>query len=673
MWSGERGLGASLAGSDGTFKTTAVPKGPPPPPFHFNSTNRDLRTGGRYAIFAWSRDADGRVRVSVRQLLSEPARGPRVSCVMTRGLPRSAIYDRQREGRSTARNRRRSDAAFTLHGSRRCTHVARSATGASPLLVRSTRGSGGRPAEQPVARGPAGRGPPCAGARAAARARGVSSRPGRVEQPARGRRAVLGALRSGAASTPSRTCRRSSWARPRSRSAGRAIRCTPCCRCCATCCTTRRPTRRTCSSSPTRDGVLMWIEGHHRVIEATARDALRLRRRLERAGRRDERARDRDRRRPPRADLQRRALQPRSSIRWQCSGAPIHDPATGEILGVVDLTGHLRTAHPHTLSLVSAAAGMAEAYLRHDRPAPRPSSCARRTSSASPARAQPTRARAPVRPRRRRPLPHGWLPAIVARSAAAAPSCTLPGGGVADVEALPGLDGFVLWRRPTARRGAERARPACASSCCGRRPRIVHALTAVARRSRAATRRSSRVLLLAGRGLTSEQLDARGLRRDRQARDAARRDRAGCASSLGGVLQRAAVRLRGARCERPARRRAARRRRPPRRRARARRRRAAAARSTRAAHRRGARAARAGRCSRRSSGPTTRTCSRPGVAAPRARTTSRRPRRCSSLAGAGRRPRRGRARPAAPARSRVRAVAAEPGATAASRPSRPRW
>ncbi|HYF25759.1 MAG TPA: GAF domain-containing protein [Baekduia sp.] len=49
---------------------------------------------------------------------------------------------------------------------------------------------------------------------------------------------------------------------------------------------------------------------------------------------------------------------------WQCSGAPIHDPVTGEILGVIDLTGHLRTAHPHTLALVAAAAGMAEAFLR---------------------------------------------------------------------------------------------------------------------------------------------------------------------------------------------------------------------------------------------------------------------------------------------------------------------
>ena len=67
MWSGERGHGASLAGGDGIFEKTSTPKGPPPPPFHTNSTNRDLRTGGRYAIFTWSREVDGRVRVSVRK------------------------------------------------------------------------------------------------------------------------------------------------------------------------------------------------------------------------------------------------------------------------------------------------------------------------------------------------------------------------------------------------------------------------------------------------------------------------------------------------------------------------------------------------------------------------------------------------------------------------------
>ena len=64
---GQRGLGAALASRAGSFRKVATPKGPPPPPFHTNSTNRDLRTGGRWAIFTWSRDADGRVRVSVRK------------------------------------------------------------------------------------------------------------------------------------------------------------------------------------------------------------------------------------------------------------------------------------------------------------------------------------------------------------------------------------------------------------------------------------------------------------------------------------------------------------------------------------------------------------------------------------------------------------------------------
>jgi hypothetical protein len=65
IWSGRRGIGAALAGPDGSFAKTAEPKGPPPPPFHTNSTNRDLRTAGRYAIFTWARD--GRVRAAVRR------------------------------------------------------------------------------------------------------------------------------------------------------------------------------------------------------------------------------------------------------------------------------------------------------------------------------------------------------------------------------------------------------------------------------------------------------------------------------------------------------------------------------------------------------------------------------------------------------------------------------
>jgi len=63
VWSGHKGLGASLA-VDGTFHKTPEPKGPPPTPYHFNSTNRDLRSAGRYAIFTWARGS--RVRVAVR-------------------------------------------------------------------------------------------------------------------------------------------------------------------------------------------------------------------------------------------------------------------------------------------------------------------------------------------------------------------------------------------------------------------------------------------------------------------------------------------------------------------------------------------------------------------------------------------------------------------------------
>ncbi|MBR7826756.1 winged helix-turn-helix domain-containing protein [Actinospica sp. MGRD01-02] len=48
---------------------------------------------------------------------------------------------------------------------------------------------------------------------------------------------------------------------------------------------------------------------------------------------------------------------------WTCAAAPIHDPATGRILGIVDVTGGDIVAHPHSLALVNAAAKAAEAQL----------------------------------------------------------------------------------------------------------------------------------------------------------------------------------------------------------------------------------------------------------------------------------------------------------------------
>jgi hypothetical protein len=48
---------------------------------------------------------------------------------------------------------------------------------------------------------------------------------------------------------------------------------------------------------------------------------------------------------------------------WTCSAAPVRDPETGETIGVLDLSGELATAHPHSLALIEAAARMIEAEL----------------------------------------------------------------------------------------------------------------------------------------------------------------------------------------------------------------------------------------------------------------------------------------------------------------------
>ncbi|MGE3285251.1 MAG: GAF domain-containing protein [Pseudonocardia sp.] len=53
----------------------------------------------------------------------------------------------------------------------------------------------------------------------------------------------------------------------------------------------------------------------------------------------------------------------RSYHEWTCAAAPIHDPDSGEMIGVVDVTGPLRTFHPTTLALVVAAARLAEGHL----------------------------------------------------------------------------------------------------------------------------------------------------------------------------------------------------------------------------------------------------------------------------------------------------------------------
>ena len=52
--------------------------------------------------------------------------------------------------------------------------------------------------------------------------------------------------------------------------------------------------------------------------------------------------------------------------RWSCAAVPVHEPGTGTILGIIDITGGQDVASPQTITMVRAAARMAESELaRH--------------------------------------------------------------------------------------------------------------------------------------------------------------------------------------------------------------------------------------------------------------------------------------------------------------------
>ncbi|MEW9872649.1 GAF domain-containing protein [Arthrobacter sp. HS15c] len=85
----------------------------------------------------------------------------------------------------------------------------------------------------------------------------------------------------------------------------------------------------------------------------------------------------------------------RSVHPWSCTAVPFHDPDSGALLGVVDITGKASAVAPHTLSLVEATVAAAQAQLRVERlqlAATLASRPARRRSSSSAARAGSARA-----------------------------------------------------------------------------------------------------------------------------------------------------------------------------------------------------------------------------------------------------------------------------------------
>jgi transcriptional regulator of acetoin/glycerol metabolism len=142
---------------------------------------------------------------------------------------------------------------------------------------------------------------------------------------------------------------------------------------------------------------------------------------------------------------------------WTCSAAPIHDPESGEILGVLDLSGEFRTGHPHSLSLVSAVARVVEDKLSEE--------LAHRDEQLKALYleriARRSRQRSALVSRTGRVLaasPRGWLGRRVELPADGA-GMTLPGG-------------LALTAEPIGRNGAQVLAPARRRRARSRRPKL---------------------------------------------------------------------------------------------------------------------------------------------------------------------------------------------------------
>jgi hypothetical protein len=146
---------------------------------------------------------------------------------------------------------------------------------------------------------------------------------------------------------------------------------------------------------------------------------------------------------------------------WTCAASPIHDPDTGRIIGVVDVTGPVPGFHPSTMALVNAAAKLAEGHLRLRMQA---RDEALRTRCAPYLAALRHEHGALVTPSGRvlASLPHDWLP--VARlellPSSGGGALTLPDGRSAMLEPL--AEGFLL--RSGAPRGSAEAPARLAAS-----------------------------------------------------------------------------------------------------------------------------------------------------------------------------------------------------------------
>ncbi|RFA13716.1 hypothetical protein B7R21_07735 [Subtercola boreus] len=75
---------------------------------------------------------------------------------------------------------------------------------------------------------------------------------------------------------------------------------------------------------------------------------------------------------------------------WSCTAVPVHDPSTGDVLGVIDITGGDDAVSPVTLPLLEAAVAAAEAELRIHQLTPARSHRTLRPAVSTPPRPQAT-------------------------------------------------------------------------------------------------------------------------------------------------------------------------------------------------------------------------------------------------------------------------------------------
>jgi hypothetical protein len=136
--------------------------------------------------------------------------------------------------------------------------------------------------------------------------------------------------------------------------------------------------------------------------------------------------------------------------RWTCSAAPIHDPDTGDLLGIIDLTGDYSTVHPHSLAVATATAQAVEATLRLELEQIDARLRERFGDRVAPGRSG-TVTRALVAPSGRpiTALPAGWIPPGHEPGRLTLPpgggELVLPSGGHAVAEAVdPALQVFVV-------------------------------------------------------------------------------------------------------------------------------------------------------------------------------------------------------------------------------------